>query len=80
MGARNPWDEMPETVPGAAVERQLGAGRYAFHTRTSAVSWWGSFMLLGKCLDVTEMSTASNARLQIWSCTGTANQQFHLPV
>lgn len=46
MGARNPWDEMPETVPGAAVERQLGAGRYAFHARTSAVSWWGSFMLL----------------------------------
>ncbi|WP_340374432.1 RICIN domain-containing protein [Streptomyces sp. SS7] len=34
----------------------------------------------GKCLDVTEMSTANNTRLQIWSCTGTANQQFHLPV
>ncbi|NEC90223.1 hypothetical protein G3I71_31490 [Streptomyces sp. SID12501] len=46
MGARNLWDEIPETVPGAAVARQLGAGRYAFRTRTSAVSWWGSFMLL----------------------------------
>ncbi|WUE62032.1 hypothetical protein OHB32_07735 [Streptomyces europaeiscabiei] len=46
MGARNLWDEIPATVPGAAAERQLGAGRYAFRTQTSSVSWWGSFMLL----------------------------------
>ncbi|AVV47629.1 hypothetical protein C6376_22715 [Streptomyces sp. P3] len=46
MAARNLWDEMPTTVPGSAVERQLGAGRYAFRSRTSSVSWWGSFMLL----------------------------------
>lgn len=46
MGAGNPWDEIPETVPGAAFERQLGAGRYAFRTRTSAVSWAGSIMFL----------------------------------
>ncbi|MCX4760443.1 hypothetical protein OG562_05550 [Streptomyces sp. NBC_01275] len=46
MGARNLWDEIPATVPGAAAERALGAGRYAFRARTSAVSWWGAFMLL----------------------------------
>ncbi|MFH9554166.1 DUF6585 family protein [Streptomyces sp. NPDC051445] len=44
--ARNLWDEIPATVPGAAAELRLGAGRYAFRTRTSAVSWWGAFMLL----------------------------------
>ncbi|MEU1181563.1 DUF6585 family protein [Streptomyces sp. NPDC005820] len=46
MTARNLWDEIPATVPGAAAERQLGAGLYAFRSRTSSVSWWGSFMLL----------------------------------
>ncbi|MEU1520254.1 DUF6585 family protein [Streptomyces sp. NPDC005811] len=46
MAARNLWDEIPATVPSAAAERQLGAGLYAFRSRTSAVSWWGSFMLL----------------------------------
>ncbi|MGW1667884.1 DUF6585 family protein [Streptomyces sp. NPDC002324] len=46
MMARNLWDEIPSTVPAAAAERQLGDGRYAFRARTSAVSWWGSFMLL----------------------------------
>ncbi|MFM9596385.1 DUF6585 family protein [Streptomyces scabiei] len=44
--ARNLWDEIPATVTAAAAERQLGDGRYAFRTRTSAVSWWGAFMLL----------------------------------
>ncbi|MGW0582051.1 DUF6585 family protein [Streptomyces sp. NPDC002920] len=46
MGARNLWDEIPATVPGAAAEHRLGASRYAFRTQTSSVSWWGSFMLL----------------------------------
>ncbi|WP_329214998.1 hypothetical protein OG352_05735 [Streptomyces sp. NBC_01485] len=46
MGARNLWDEIPATVPAAAAERELGAGRYAFRARTRSVSWWGAFMLL----------------------------------
>lgn len=33
----------------------------------------------GKCLDVTDKSTANGARLQIWTCAGGTNQQFHLP-
>ncbi|MFJ6904536.1 RICIN domain-containing protein [Streptomyces griseoluteus] len=31
----------------------------------------------GKCLDVTDMSPADAARLQIWTCTGDPNQHFH---
>ncbi|MFI1509817.1 DUF6585 family protein [Streptomyces sp. NPDC020597] len=46
MTARNVWDEIPATVPGAAAQRQLGSGRYAFRTRTSSVAWWASFMFL----------------------------------
>ncbi|MDX3800513.1 DUF6585 family protein [Streptomyces sp. AK04-3B] len=46
MAARNLWDEIPATVPGAAARRQLGAARYAFRSKTSSVAWWGSFMLL----------------------------------
>ncbi|WP_340376527.1 DUF6585 family protein [Streptomyces sp. SS7] len=45
MAARNLWDEIPTTVPGAAAERQLGAGLYAFRSRTRSVSWWAAFML-----------------------------------
>ncbi|WP_107122275.1 RICIN domain-containing protein [Streptomyces sp. DSM 15324] len=48
------------------------AGASVPHTASTPAS--------GTCLDVTEMSTADNARLQIRSCTGTADQQFHLPV
>ncbi|WP_055528717.1 DUF6585 family protein [Streptomyces graminilatus] len=46
MAARNLWDEIPATVPGAAAQRQLGVARSAFRTQTSSVAWWGSFMLL----------------------------------
>ncbi|MFB7510964.1 RICIN domain-containing protein, partial [Streptomyces broussonetiae] len=31
-----------------------------------------------KCLDVTDNSSANGARAQIWSCTGAANQKWHL--
>lgn len=31
-----------------------------------------------KCLDITDRSTANGARAQIWTCTGAANQKWHL--
>jgi chitinase len=33
----------------------------------------------GKCLDDTGWSTTPGAQLQIWSCTGSANQSWTLP-
>jgi glucosylceramidase len=32
-----------------------------------------------KCLDVIGNSTADGARLQIWTCTGGANQRWTVP-
>ncbi|MET8835523.1 RICIN domain-containing protein [Micromonospora sp. NPDC004540] len=33
----------------------------------------------GKCLDVTDNSSADGTPAQIWSCTGEANQKWTLP-
>ena len=33
----------------------------------------------GKCLDDTGWSTTPGTQLQIWDCTGNANQQWSLP-
>ncbi|MFL6051326.1 MAG: RICIN domain-containing protein, partial [Actinoallomurus sp.] len=33
----------------------------------------------GRCLDATGPSSANGTRLQIWDCTGGANQQWTLP-
>ena len=33
----------------------------------------------GKCLDDTNWSTTPGTQLQIWDCTGNANQQWSLP-
>ena len=33
----------------------------------------------GKCLDDTNWSTTPGTQLQIWDCTGNANQSWHLP-
>lgn len=32
-----------------------------------------------KCLDVTGQSSADGTRLQVWDCTGNANQRWTLP-
>jgi hypothetical protein len=32
-----------------------------------------------KCLDATGMSSANGTRLQIWACTGAANQKWTAP-
>jgi hypothetical protein len=32
-----------------------------------------------KCLDVTDVNTADGTPLQIWDCTGGANQKWSLP-
>jgi Ricin-type beta-trefoil lectin domain len=34
----------------------------------------------GRCLDATGNSSANGTRLQIWDCTGGANQTWTLPV
>ncbi len=36
----------------------------------------GTVRALGKCLDVTGNSTADGAKLQLWDCTGGANQKW----
>jgi chitinase len=33
----------------------------------------------GKCLDDTDWSTTWGVKLQIWDCSGNANQQWQLP-
>jgi hypothetical protein len=33
----------------------------------------------GKCLDATNNSSANGNQLQIWTCTGAANQQWKVP-
>jgi len=33
----------------------------------------------GKCLDVKDNNTANGAKLQIWTCTGAANQKWTVP-
>ena len=33
----------------------------------------------GKCLDDTGFSTTPGTQVQIWSCTGAANQDWNLP-
>jgi glucosylceramidase len=33
----------------------------------------------GKCLDVRDANTSDGARLQIWTCTGAANQRWTTP-
>lgn len=38
----------------------------------------GTLQALGKCLDVTDRSTADGAKLQLWDCGGGTNQQFTL--
>lgn len=43
-------------------------GAYTFNPRSNT----------GKCLDVTDVSTADAARLQQWACTGGAGQSFTL--
>jgi glucosylceramidase len=32
-----------------------------------------------KCLDVTGNNSADGTRLQIWTCTGAANQKWNVP-
>lgn len=39
----------------------------------------GTIRALGKCLDVTGDSTADGAKVQLWSCTGGANQRWNAP-
>jgi glucosylceramidase len=34
---------------------------------------------LGKCLDVTGNNPADGTPLQIWTCTGAANQKWNVP-
>jgi hypothetical protein len=47
---------------------------------TAAQQWTlgsdGTVRALGKCLDVTNQSTADGAPLQLWDCTGGANQKW----
>ena len=48
---------------------------------TAAQSWTRSGTQLvntgsGRCLDATGPSSADGTRLQIWDCTGAANQQW----
>ena len=33
----------------------------------------------GKCLDDTNWATTPGVQLQIWDCTGNANQKWNLP-
>ncbi|MET0495547.1 MAG: RICIN domain-containing protein, partial [Actinoplanes sp.] len=33
----------------------------------------------GKCLDVKDNNTANGAKLQLWTCTGAANQKWNVP-
>lgn len=33
----------------------------------------------GKCLDDPNSNTANGTYLQIWTCNGQSNQQWHLP-
>ena len=39
----------------------------------------GSPRALGKCLDATGPSSADGTRLQIWTCSGGADQSWSLP-
>jgi hypothetical protein len=32
-----------------------------------------------KCLDIRDNNLADGARLQLWSCTGAANQRWNMP-
>ena len=34
-------------------------------------------VLANKCVDINDWSSASGARLQTWTCAGTANQKWH---
>lgn len=53
-------------------------------TATAAQQWTAANGALvnagsGKCLDATGQSSANGTRLQLWSCTGAANQAWTLP-
>ena len=40
---------------------------------------YGQVQALGKCLDATGVSSADRTSLQIWECSGGANQKWTLP-
>lgn len=61
-------------LPEATASNGTGAQQWQKGTGNTPVN-----PASGRCLDATGPSSANGTRLQIWDCTGAANQQWTLP-
>jgi hypothetical protein len=62
-------------IPGPA---QPGRNTQPMAVGASGETWYPTPQP-GKCLDDTNWATAPGVQLQIWDCTGNANQKWNLP-